>query len=106
MDGAGELPQAFVDVTDLETADFEAPELVALARGVITLRRGHRYGDSIGEVAEAVNAGDADRVLKLIGEGSSTDHPVRLIDPEAADDDVRGEAVGWAGALRAAALAR
>ncbi|NLG46339.1 exodeoxyribonuclease V subunit alpha [Gordonia sp. (in: high G+C Gram-positive bacteria)] len=103
-DDAAELPQAFVDVTDLETADFEAPELVALARGVITLRRGHRYGDSIGEVAEAVNAGDADRVLELIGEGSNTDHPVRLIEPESAEE-VRGEAVGWAGALRSAALA-
>lgn len=99
-----DLPQGFTDVTDLPAADFDAAERASLARGVITLRRGHRYGDRIGEIAEAVNAGDADRVLELIGHGPDTTHPVRLID---LDDTaaVRGEAVGWAGALRSAALA-
>ncbi|ALG84953.1 exodeoxyribonuclease V subunit alpha [Gordonia phthalatica] len=101
---SAELPQAFADVTDLPTADFDVAEQASLARGVITLRRGHRYGDRIGEIAEAVNTGDADRVLELIGHGPDTTHPVRLIDLDDADA-VRGEAVGWAGALRSAALA-
>ncbi|MBM7368928.1 exodeoxyribonuclease V subunit alpha [Gordonia hydrophobica] len=101
--GSADLPAAFADVTDLPTADFDAAERASLVRGVITLRRGHRYGDRIGEIAEAVNTGDADRVLELIGQGPDTTHPVRLIDPDDADA-VRGEAVGWAGALRSAAV--
>ncbi|WFN94849.1 exodeoxyribonuclease V subunit alpha [Gordonia sp. PS3] len=101
--GAGAvLPDAFTAVCDLAAADFDSAETSALARGVITLRRGHRYGDRIGEVAEAVNAGDADRVIELIGHGARSEHPVRLIDPDDADV-VRTEAVGWARSLREAA---
>lgn len=67
---------------------------------MITLRRGHRYGDRIGDVAEAVNAGDADRVLDLVtGDG---DRPVTLVDPDDLDG-VRGSVVAWARDLRAAA---
>ncbi|EGD53535.1 exodeoxyribonuclease V subunit alpha [Gordonia neofelifaecis] len=99
-----ELPDAFVATTSLDSADFDPAEESSLGRGVITLRRGHRYGDRIGEVAEAVNAGDADRVLELIGAGAGSDHPVRLIPPDA-DDSVRREAVEWARSLREAAHA-
>ncbi len=46
-------------------ADFTPAERSVLADGVITLARGHRFGRQIGAVADAVNAGDADRVLAL-----------------------------------------
>ncbi|WP_347956828.1 exodeoxyribonuclease V subunit alpha [Gordonia aichiensis] len=103
-DGFAGLPDAFVAAADVHEGDFDAAERLALGRGVVTLRRGHRYGDRIGEVAEAVNAGDADRVLALIGRGPDGDHPVRLLDVDD-EDAVRGEAVGWAGAMRSAARA-
>ncbi|MGB3708070.1 exodeoxyribonuclease V subunit alpha [Gordonia sp. (in: high G+C Gram-positive bacteria)] len=98
------LPETFVQAAALESADFDEAERAALARGVITLRRGHRYGDRIGEIAEAVNSGNADRVLELVGRGAKTDHPVRLIDPEDAEA-VRADAVDWARALRLGAEA-
>lgn len=99
-----DLPASFIEAAELASADFDDAEQTALARGVITLRRGHRYGDRIGEIAEAVNAGDADRVLELVGRGNDSQHPVRLIEPDDAEL-VRGDAVRWASELRVAAEA-
>ncbi|WP_132994203.1 exodeoxyribonuclease V subunit alpha [Gordonia zhaorongruii] len=101
---SAELSDAFAAAAALADADFGDAELSALTGGVVTLRRGHRYGDRIGEVAEAVNQGDADRVLELIGDGTDTDGPVTLVDPEDLDG-VRGTVVDWAGHLRGAAEA-
>ncbi|WP_336791215.1 exodeoxyribonuclease V subunit alpha [Gordonia malaquae] len=96
-----EKSSAFGAAAGIDDADFTDAEQAALGGGVITLRRGHRYGDRIGEVAEAVNAGDADRVLELIG-SPGDDNPVTLVDP---DDlaGVRGSVVAWARSLREAA---
>jgi len=51
--------------------------------GVAALLTSHRYGASIGRLAEAVRRGDADTAVALLEEGS--DH-VELIDPEVTDD--------------------
>ncbi|WP_026917997.1 exodeoxyribonuclease V subunit alpha [Gordonia shandongensis] len=101
------LAASFSVPARLGESDFDDAERIALARGVITLRRGHRYGDRISEVAEAVNDGDADRVLSLVGHGRDSDHPVRLIDEDdlAAVADVRSTVVAWAADLRHAATA-
>ncbi|GEE03058.1 RecBCD enzyme subunit RecD [Gordonia spumicola] len=95
-----ELASAFTAAARIDESDFTDTELSALGGGVITLRRGHRYGDRIGDVAEAVNAGDADRVLDLIG--TSDDSAVTLVDPDELDE-VRASVVGWARELRVAA---
>ena len=92
---------AFGSAAGIGEADFTDVERAGLGGGVITLRRGHRYGDRIGEVAEAVNAGDADRVLELIG-SSGDDSPVTLVDPDDLDG-VRASVVAWAHSLREAA---
>ncbi|MYR05422.1 exodeoxyribonuclease V subunit alpha [Gordonia sp. SID5947] len=71
-------------------------------RGVVTLRRGHRFGGGIARVAAAINRGDTDSVLDLVGDPSLAD--VTLV---AADDldEVRTDVVAWGTALRAAAMA-
>ncbi|MCF8610457.1 exodeoxyribonuclease V subunit alpha [Gordonia sp. HY285] len=106
---AAELSAAFREAASIDDGDFTDSERTALAHGVITLRRGHRFGNRIGDVAEAVNAGDADRVLELVagerraGDGEPGDDPtVTLVDP-ADIDGVRSSLVGWARDLRAAA---
>ena len=40
----------------------------ALAQQVVMLRHSHRFGGSIGQLASAVHAGDADMAMKLLGD--------------------------------------
>lgn len=104
--GDGDLPPAFVAVAE-PAGHFSASEESALADGVITLQRGHRYGGRISEVAEAVKAGDADRVVELVTgpPGPAGEPRVVLLDPEAPGDldEVREQVVDWAQQLRSAA---
>jgi exodeoxyribonuclease V alpha subunit len=53
--------------TDLDAG--EAPADV-LACGVVRLTRTHRFGGTIGELAEAVRGGEADRVVDLLRNGA------------------------------------
>jgi exodeoxyribonuclease V alpha subunit len=46
--------------------DLDHQEQQQLRNGVVRLRVPHRYGAAIGGLAEAVRAGDADRVLELL----------------------------------------
>ncbi|MCF8604120.1 exodeoxyribonuclease V subunit alpha [Gordonia sp. HY442] len=98
---SAELPPAFETAASIGDGDFTDDERAALAHGVITLRRGHRFGNRIGDVAEAVNAGDAERVLELVA-GEGDDLTVTLVDPDELDS-VRASVVGWAGDLADAA---
>ncbi|MGC5258815.1 exodeoxyribonuclease V subunit alpha [Gordonia sp. DT218] len=91
------IPSGLLDDVMSTVADRDRVE-----RGVVTLRRGHRFGGGIARVAAAINRGDADSVLDLVGDPSVTD--VTLV---AADDldDVCADVVTWGTALRAAAQA-
>ncbi|WOC13984.1 exodeoxyribonuclease V subunit alpha [Gordonia sp. MP11Mi] len=106
MTDATELPAVFREAASIDDADFTDSECAGLAHGVITLRRGHRFGNRIGDVAEAVNAGDADRVLELVARYVRADDvgdaTVTLVDP-ADVGGVRSSVVGWARDLREAA---
>ncbi|MFT3900096.1 MAG: exodeoxyribonuclease V subunit alpha [Gordonia sp. (in: high G+C Gram-positive bacteria)] len=95
-------PVGFDELADFASSDFVDEEKAQLGDGVITLRRGYRYGTAIGDVAAAVNAGDADRVLELI-EADGGKH-VELVDPEDVDE-VRRDTVSWLAKLRTAGLA-
>lgn len=101
------VPAAFSELTAPPDGEFTPEEERLLGGGVITLRRGHRYGGQISEVAEAIKAGDADRVVDLIvGAGADTFEEVQvtLLDPEHVDP-VRRDVVSWASTLREAAVA-
>jgi exodeoxyribonuclease V alpha subunit len=76
--------------------DLDEEERRQLRNGVVRLRVPHRFGSGIGALAEAVRAGDADRVLDLLhagGEVTLTDDVVGL----------RSEVVQAAGELTRAA---
>lgn len=82
--------------------DMDERELSRLREGVVTLRRGFRFGGQISRVADAVNRGDADAVLDLVTSPEIGD--VALVAP----DDLRGvhdDIVAWGRALHAAAAA-
>ncbi|QKT07372.1 exodeoxyribonuclease V subunit alpha [Gordonia sp. X0973] len=96
------LPAGFADLAGLASSDFSDAEKIALADGVVTLRWGYRYGTAIGDVAEAVNAGNADRVLELI-EADGAEH-IELVAPEELDAIAR-DTVGWLTRLRTAGAA-
>ncbi|GAC56065.1 exodeoxyribonuclease V alpha chain [Gordonia hirsuta DSM 44140 = NBRC 16056] len=106
-DGTGtELPSAFVQVARPQGHFTEAEER-RLAGGVITLTRGHRYGGQISEVAEAIRAGDADRVVDLItgpAAGAFESRQVSLLAPDAVEP-VRRDVLRWAAQLQNAARA-
>lgn len=102
--GDAQLPPAFTAVADPD-GHFTGAELRALADGVITLQRGHRYGGQISEVAEAIKAGDADRVVELVTAPAPTgpgEPSVVLLDPDDPGDldQVRDQVVAWARELR------
>ncbi|MBO9522158.1 MAG: exodeoxyribonuclease V subunit alpha [Nocardioidaceae bacterium] len=71
---------------------------------VAALRTTHRFGARIGELAEALRAGDAATVVRLLREGGP-DAEVELVDPadEEAMDRFRGSVTDVAVALREAA---
>lgn len=70
---------------------------------VASLRTTHRFGRSIGALAEALRAGDADGVLALLTGG---DPALKLVDPDDARamEGVRGLLLEHALAVRSAAL--
>ncbi|MFC0315554.1 exodeoxyribonuclease V subunit alpha [Gordonia phosphorivorans] len=105
------LPEAFEAVAAAPAGEFDAAERLALADGVITLTRGHRYGGQISEVAAAIKASsgtDVDAVIDLItGEAAQrfaddTRGRVILVDPDELEP-VRRTVVEWARRLRATA---
>jgi exodeoxyribonuclease V alpha subunit len=71
---------------------------------VAALRTSHRFGRSIGELAQALRDGDADTALALLASG---DPAMELIDPDddGAMDGVRALLLDHALAVRTAALA-
>ncbi|WP_324738530.1 exodeoxyribonuclease V subunit alpha [Mycobacterium sp. 5-140-3-2] len=74
------------------------------ARGdvrVAALRTPHRYGTSIGALAEAIRVGDADRVVELLAAGG--EH-VEWVDAQRPGDRLREVLVAHALRLRSAAL--
>ncbi|MGC5248278.1 exodeoxyribonuclease V subunit alpha [Gordonia sp. DT219] len=70
-----------------------------LADGIVELTRNFRNRDGIAAVATAVNAGDADGVLELIGSGDFDD--VTLVDAD--EPAIRDDIVAWGTALWSAA---
>ena len=77
--------------------------LAGRASGAVTgLRTTHRFGESIGALAESLRQGDADRVLELLTEG---DERVSLRDPVEHAEALRARLLDHALAVRAAALA-
>ena len=78
--------------------DLDATELDQLGNGVVRLRVSHRYGRSIGALAEAVREGQADQVVELLthGEGLSLDPT-----PDALAAEVRAAAEELGAAARA-----
>ncbi|QNG38867.1 exodeoxyribonuclease V subunit alpha [Geodermatophilaceae bacterium NBWT11] len=78
--------------------DLDATELDQLGNGVVRLRVSHRYGRSIGALAEAVRAGKASQVVGLLthGEGLSLDPT-----PDALAAEVRAAAEELGAAARA-----
>lgn len=69
---------------------------------VTGLRTTHRFGESIGALAESLRQGDVDRVLALLTEG---DDRVGLRDPVEHAEALRARLLDHALAVRAAALA-
>ncbi|MDY0329925.1 MAG: exodeoxyribonuclease V subunit alpha [Thiomonas sp.] len=96
------IPQPFVD-----------PDGPPRLQQVVMLRKSHRFGGVIGQLAQVVNAGDADRALALLRQ--TDDAAVRLLpalhsqspvpDPALVDLAVQGRD-GAAGYLRYAELLR
>jgi len=76
--------------------DLDEEEQRQLRNGVVRLRVPHRYGASIGALAEAVRAGDGDRVLALLRVGGALSFT-------ADDDELRADVVSVAAALGKAA---
>lgn len=77
--------------------------LAARASGAVTgLRTTHRFGESIGALADALRRGDGDAVLDVLTSG---DDRVALLDPVEHHDTVRDRLVERALDVRRAALA-
>ena len=56
-------------------------------RGIVVLRRVHRFGTEIATLADAISTGDEDRVIELLGGASeNASAPIRWIDPGPAED--------------------
>lgn len=94
------LPPALTATDALAGSDLTDPERIALSAGVVTLRRLHRFGSTLGQVAAAVNAGDAESVLELI-ETDGGEY-ITLVDPDDLDG-VRADVTDWARRLRRSA---
>ena len=56
---------------------LDEQERIALARGVVRLRRGRRFENAIADLAEAVRGGDVDATLAVLADGGD----VALVDP-------------------------
>ena len=80
--------------------EMNADESARLRDGVVTLRRGFRFGGQISRVADAVNRGDADAVVDLVTSADIDD--VQLVAPDKLDA-VHDDIVAWGTALHRAA---
>ncbi|WHU49268.1 exodeoxyribonuclease V subunit alpha [Gordonia sp. L191] len=78
-----------------------ASERPRLADGIVELTRNFRNRDGIATVAAAVNDGDGDRVLELIGSGELAD--ISLVEPD--DPAIHRDVVAWVTDLWSAARA-
>lgn len=84
-------------LSDLTQADWRG---TGGASPVVRLRRNYRFTGVLGELAEAVRSGDADRVLGLATAG----HPnLTLTSPDDPQDDLRARIVRVGRAIHAAA---
>ncbi len=93
-----------LDAEILALADqsrITASERPRLADGIVELTRNFRNRDGIATVAAAVNDGDGDRVLELIGSGELAD--IRLVEPD--DPAIHRDVVAWVTDLWSAARA-
>ena len=61
---------AYEDVTGQAVPASEPPGSGALGDGIVVLRRGHRFGTAIAELADAVQRGDEDRVIDGLRAGA------------------------------------
>ncbi|MFW0790778.1 exodeoxyribonuclease V subunit alpha [Gordonia sp. CPCC 205333] len=92
-DTSGPPNPVFDQVALSGRGDFSSAERAVLSNGVITLARGHRFGAQIGDVADAVNAGDADKVLEFAADPAYD--RITMVSPEDLDG-VRDDVLGWA----------
>ncbi|MCW2697286.1 MAG: recD [Modestobacter sp.] len=93
--GAPSGHPAGLDPADLDLDDTEQQQL---RNGVVRLRLSRRYGAAIGGLAEAVRAGDADRVLTLL-------HVEEALSLDPGTDALEAEVRAVGAAIRAAAEA-
>jgi exodeoxyribonuclease V alpha subunit len=81
----------------------------AIGNGIVVLRRGHRFGGAIADLAEAVQHGDADGALAVLGGGHTAVQWIAsdATAPDAAEPlgEVRALAVKCGRTVRDAALA-
>ena len=94
--------QGFPTTPGDPSIEMTADESARLRDGVVTLRRGFRFGGQISRVADAVNRGDADAVVDLVTSPDIDD--VQLVAPDHLDA-VHDDVVAWGTALHRAAHA-
>jgi exodeoxyribonuclease V alpha subunit len=80
-------------VTEAELPGAPAPEDGSFGNGIVALRRGHRFGAAIGELADAIRRGDADVAIS-----AARDHPDQItwVELDVADPERRPDEVGHA----------
>lgn len=73
---AADLAETESVPSDVDAKVVEEPldtnERISMSRGVVRLRRGRRFNDEIGQLADAVRRGDVDRALALLAAGSES----------------------------------
>lgn len=97
---AGEPPTPIPDGVIEPSVMARLPDRDRVDHGVVTLRRGHRFGGGIAMVAEAINAGDSDAVVAMVTDPAFTDVVLEATDDL---DGVRADVEAWGVALDAAA---
>ena len=70
--------------TGQKVPTVDSPQAASVGDGIVVLRQVHRFGGAIAELASAVQVGDPDRALAVLGAGYSD---VRWIDVDVADRD-------------------
>lgn len=61
---------AYTAVTGQPVPATDPPGAGSLGDGIVVLRRGHRFGTTIAELADAVQCGDEDRVVSVLRAGT------------------------------------
>ncbi|MDL9946830.1 exodeoxyribonuclease V subunit alpha [Gordonia sp. ABSL11-1] len=95
-----EPPTSIADGVIEPSVMARLPDRDRVDHGVVTLRRGHRFGGGIAMVAEAINAGDSDAVVAMVTDPAFTDVVLEATDDL---DGVRADVEAWGVALDAAA---